>query len=97
MKHYLEQFIIQIKETQPIFSSLCFTDFDYSFLTQNDFLYADPPYLIATGTYNDGKRGFKGWNEKTEHQLLALLDQLNATKEKKILSLKVGFAPAPSM
>lgn len=86
MKHNLEQFIIQIKETQPIFSSLCFTDFDYSFLTQDDFLYADPPYLITTGTYNDGKRGFKGWNEKTEHQLLTLLDQLNARGIKFALS-----------
>ena len=86
MKENLELFIIQIKKTDPIFSNLCFTEFDYSFLTQKDFVYADPPYLITTGTYNNGKRGFKGWNEKTEHQLLTLLDQLNARGIKFALS-----------
>ena len=33
--------------------------------------------LITTGTYNDGKRGFKGWTDIEEKQLLDTLDYLN--------------------
>jgi len=32
-------------------------------INDNDFVYLDPPYLITLGSYNDGKRGFNGWNE----------------------------------
>lgn len=86
MKKNLEEFIIQIKEIHPIFSDKCFTEFDYSFLTKNDLVYADPPYLITTGTYNDGKRGFKGWNKESEIELLTLLDSLNNKNVKFALS-----------
>ena len=40
-------------------------------------VYCDPPYLISTAAYNDGKRGFKGWNEELEIALLTKLDDLN--------------------
>ena len=40
-------------------------------------LYFDPPYLNSVGNYNDGKRGFEGWGEKNERDLLDLLDSLN--------------------
>lgn len=36
------------------------------------------PYLITTGTYNDGRRGFTGWNEAQERTLLNILDELHA-------------------
>lgn len=49
-------------------------------------MYCDPPYLISTGTYNDGKRGFKGWSEKEEWQLLDLLDKLHKQRVKFALS-----------
>ena len=42
-----------------------------------DFVYVDPPYLITTGSYNDGKRGFEGWGEKDDEDLLKILDELN--------------------
>lgn len=57
------------------------TDFlsvDLSSLGKKDLVYCDPPYLISTGSYNDGKRGFKDWTEKEETQLLELLDGLNS-------------------
>jgi len=38
---------------------------------KNDFVYLDPPYLITFSEYN------KLWNEKTENDLLQLLDNLN--------------------
>ena len=59
------------------FSSCDFTDFDYSILKEGDFLYADPPYLISCGSYNDGKRGFRGWNDKDDADLQIILSQLS--------------------
>ena len=47
-------------------------------ITQDDFVYIDPPYLITLGSYNDGKRGFNGWNEAEEKRLLAFLERLDA-------------------
>lgn len=44
-------------------------DIDYQ---EGDLVYLDPPYLITFSEYN------KLWNEKTEYDLLALLDHLNA-------------------
>lgn len=86
MKQNLENFIIRIKETNIEFSDVCFGNFDFSNFGVNDFVYCDPPYLITTGTYNDGKRGFKGWTEKEERELLNLLDNLNNRNIKFALS-----------
>jgi len=86
MKQNLEKFIIRIKETNIGFANVCFNNFDFSFLNNNDFVYCDPPYLITTGTYNDGKRGFKGWTEKEEKQLLKILDNLDSKNIKFALS-----------
>jgi DNA adenine methylase len=63
-----------------------FDEFDFSGLTQEDFVYCDPPYLITVGTYNDGKRGFTGWGLKQERALLNILDNLNKRKIKFALS-----------
>ncbi|ALU75139.1 Dam family site-specific DNA-(adenine-N6)-methyltransferase [Tenacibaculum piscium] len=76
MKLNLQKFIIKLKETNISFANVCFNNFDFNFLNNNDFVYCDPPYLITTGSYNDGKRGFKGWTEKEEKQLLKRLDNL---------------------
>ena len=59
------------------FSSLQFQDFDFSVLHRGDFLYADPPYLITCGSYNDGKRGFTGWSEKEENALYHILSDMD--------------------
>jgi DNA adenine methylase len=82
MKENLEKFVIRLQQMDATFSSVCFSDFDFSELKKNDYVYCDPPYLITTGTYNDGKRGFKGWTEKEEIQLLNTLDKLNKNKVK---------------
>lgn len=39
---------------------------------EGDLVYLDPPYLITFSEYN------KLWNDETEHDLLMLLDELNA-------------------
>lgn len=54
-----------------------FKQFDLGFMTPGDFLYADPPYLISCGSYNDGKRGFEGWSEGDDIALFEKLDNLN--------------------
>lgn len=51
-------------------------------LTENDFVYADPPYLITCASYNENN----GWNENLENQLLAYLDSLNNHNVKFALS-----------
>lgn len=63
---------------------------DYSrfidYINKDDFVYIDPPYLITLGSYNDGKRGFNGWNEKEEIRLLEFLDKLNSNNIRFMLS-----------
>lgn len=86
MKLNLQKFIIKLKETNISFTNVCFNNFDFNFLNNSDFVYCDPPYLITTGTYNDGKRGFKGWAEKEEKQLLNTLDNLEKQNIKFALS-----------
>lgn len=54
-----------------------FMDFDISFMKRGDFLYADPPYLISCGSYNDGKRGFEGWTSDDDLIVFKMLDELN--------------------
>lgn len=86
MKINLERFILKIKEMNAVFTNSCFEDFDYSFLGPNDLVYCDPPYLISIGSYNDGKRGFKGWTNKEEISLLKYLDKLDNRQIKFALS-----------
>lgn len=86
MKQNLEQFILKLKDKNVEFTDKSFENFDFSFLSSKDFVYCDPPYLITTGTYNDGKRGFKGWTKKEELNLLSLLDKLQKNRVRFALS-----------
>lgn len=86
MKQNLIEFITELKRKNFIFSNLSFEDFNFSILTEDDFIYCDPPYLITTGTYNDGKRGFTGWSKEKELELLKILDSLNSKKIRFALS-----------
>ena len=47
-------------------------------ITPNTFVYCDPPYMLTTGAYNDGKRGFSGWNIDLEQKLFSFLNNLNS-------------------
>ena len=66
-----------IKKQNIIFSDLTFEQFDYSFLSENDFVYCDPPYLITDAVYNEKRNEFTGWDYKKEKALYDLLDELN--------------------
>lgn len=60
-----------------ILSTGDFREFDFSRLSKGDVVYCDPPYLITTGSYNDGKRGFRDWTTAEDADLLSLLDRLH--------------------
>ena len=77
MRENLIAFVNKLKYTNVEFCSKDFTNVDLSGLNTQDFVYCDPPYLITTGSYNDGNRGFKDWGVKEEEQLYELLDSLN--------------------
>jgi len=77
MRTNLIQFVRKLHHTSIQFTCFDFEQFDFEGLTSNDFVYCDPPYLITTGTYNDGKRGFTGWNSTQERKLLQVLENLH--------------------
>ncbi len=86
MRNNLIKFLNVIKSKNIEFINCDFTAYNFDKLNSNDFVYCDPPYLITTGSYNDGKRGFKGWTTKEELELLAKLDELNSRNIKFALS-----------
>lgn len=53
-----------------------FEALDTSALGAEDFVYADPPYLITTAGYNNGAAG-GGWDEEMDKKLFDKLDELN--------------------
>lgn len=63
-----------------------FREFNKYEYNENDLVYCDPPYLITTGSYNDGNRGFKDWGIQEETDLLDYLDYLDSKNIKFILS-----------
>jgi len=77
LKKKLIRFIDEIKSKDVRFSYKDFEKFDFTSFNETDLVYCDPPYLITTGSYNDGNRGFKDWNVNQEKKLLNLLDNLN--------------------
>ena len=77
MKNNLIGFLDRLNSENVYFSCKDFESFDLSGFSTEDFIYCDPPYLITTGTYNDGKRGFEGWNTSQEIKLLDLLNTID--------------------
>lgn len=65
-----------IKEKDVIFESKDYREL-FSEIDKNTFIYLDPPYMLTNGSYNDGKRGFHGWNKRTEKQLFNFATKLN--------------------
>ncbi|MDT2782965.1 DNA adenine methylase [Vagococcus fluvialis] len=53
---------------------------------QNTLFYFDPPYIITSASYNDGRRYVSEWTSKDEIKLLNFLDGINKNKQKFLLS-----------
>lgn len=84
IKEKIISFSRRIKEINTEFYSLSYEKLND--LIENAVVYFDPPYLITLGSYNDGKRGFKGWNEYEETKLISFLNTLINKKCKIIIS-----------
>ena len=85
IKEKIVSFSARLKELNVSFQSKDFSEF-VSFVDENCLVYIDPPYLITLGSYNDGKRGFKGWNEIEEQRLIDFLDIIKSKKCKILIS-----------
>lgn len=59
-----------------------FRKFDIKQISENDFVYADPPYLITCATYNENG----GWSDSDELDLLKFFDTIHASGKKFALS-----------
>lgn len=73
-----------LKEKNIVFSTCNFSDYDR--IDENSFVYMDPPYRLTTGSYNDGKRGFKGWTLQHEKELREFADNLDSKGIKFMIS-----------
>lgn len=69
VKEKIVSFSRKIKEMNPIFTSMDFEQF-LPLINEKSLVYIDPPYLITLGSYNDGKRGFNGWDSRDEERLM---------------------------
>ncbi len=85
-KEKIVSFSRRIKTMNVKFESLDFEKIAGEIQSTNSTIYIDPPYLITLGSYNDGKRGFNGWNESEEKRLYKFLDTLLAKGTKIVLS-----------
>ena len=81
----LVSFSRRLQEQNVIFTC---GDFESTkkYINEETFVYCDPPYLITLGSYNDGKRGFNGWNSTDELRLYKFLDELNKNGVKFMMS-----------
>lgn len=75
-------FCDKIQSAKKKLSNLDFRRVDTSNLSEDDFVYADPPYLITCATYNESN----GWTEQDELDLLSFLDNLQQQKVRFALS-----------
>lgn len=71
IKDRLISFTREIQKRDPIITNKDFRDIDLSDYGSNDFVYADPPYLISDAKYN------RFWSEKEEHDLYDILKELD--------------------
>lgn len=75
----------QIKEGKYNFQSGNYKDLGDK-ITPSTFVYFDPPYKLTKGSYNDGKRGFDGWNKELEAELFLFADKMTKHGIKFMLS-----------
>ena len=82
----VNKFVTAIHNKNINFQCADFREFAFKQLKQDDVVYCDPPYLISGAVYQDGKRGFKGWNQQDDIDLYNILDELNSRNVKFALS-----------
>ena len=68
-----KEFLKELKTISCEFECITFDKCFKERIRTEDFVYADPPYLITNANYNDKTRGYGGWDENDERLLLELL------------------------
>lgn len=80
----------RIKKFKPLVEcellNLDYANINWDQYPKNTLFYFDPPYFITNASYNDGKRGNKGWSTNEEIELLNILNILNEKGYKFLLS-----------
>ncbi|MGX7197320.1 Dam family site-specific DNA-(adenine-N6)-methyltransferase [Enterococcus olivae] len=76
MEKNLRLFVSRLEDIDATFVDGLFSDLDLSGLGKDDLVYLDPPYLITTGNYNDGNRGFVNWGIEQEVSMYNLMNNL---------------------
>lgn len=74
----IKKAIERLNNIDIVFDNKDFRGVDLSNTDENDLVYLDPPYLITCGNYNDGKRGFEGWSQQDDIDLMDLCDNLDS-------------------
>lgn len=91
----LKQYIDRVKKIDCVFICGDFREEKIQkILMKADFIYADPPYLLGNAVYNESGN----WTERTEQDLIELLEILNKNKKRFALSNvlhKVGATNKP--
>lgn len=82
MQMKLKSFMERLQSGNYEFQSVDFSSVSLDELTEESFVYADPPYLITCASYNEQD----GWNEIQEKNLLELLDKIHQMDVKFALS-----------
>ena len=81
----IENFSNKMKTKNIKFTNKDYKLFNFDDLTENDFVYADPPYLLSNIHYDNH------WNEKEEMQLLKILTELDRRGVKFALSNVIKY------
>lgn len=86
IRNNINLFVDLLHKKNISFQSKDYRDVNLSKLSKDDLVYCDPPYLISGAVYQDGKRGFKGWNQQDDFDLYNLLTKLDKQGVKFALS-----------
>lgn len=74
MRHKLQVFSERMKSIDCELQNVSFVDFDIRKLYADDFVYADPPYLVTCASYNENG----GWSSLHELALYEQLERIDA-------------------
>lgn len=90
LQQKLKTFIDKLHNISVDFYNQDFIEVNLATLSNNDFVYCDPPYFNSTATYNENG----GWTQENENNLLDLLNNLNSKGIKFALSNNLTVNPA---
>lgn len=80
-------FADRMQELNCTFLNISFDEFNFLTLTEEDFIYVDPPYYNSVASYNENG----GWTEENEKTLLEILDLINDNHIKFALSNNLKY------